>query len=320
MLVPWLPATAATFLEMNLPRAPNRADSGRMTSRPIVVYGQEYLGLATALLERMRLASPTGGIWEAADVQWWSRTERRTDADGQLFWLADGEAVAAVVRTEFGDSVQCDVHAGPGADARAVWAEALRWAEELREARDLGAAAVAAEFPVRDDDATGIAAVTAADYRPDSSGGVVASWLPAASRPPVPPIPEGFRLLSRADEPGEPHPMATPNGPDVGRRLLGCSLYRRDLDLRVLAPDGQLAGYGLFWPDPVTGVGLVEPMRTEDVYQRRGIASHLLATGLDRLAQCGCDSLKVCSDIPFYLRAGFRPLPSAAAAVYTARS
>ena len=284
-----------------------------MTSRPTVVHGPEYLGLATTLLERMRLACPTGGIWEAADVQWWSRAERLTDADGQLFWRAAGEPVAAVVRTRFGDSVQCDVHAGPGADAEAIWAEALRWAAKLGRPR------AALEFPVRDDDAIGIAAVTAAGCRPDTSGGVVASWLPAASRPPVPPLPAGFRLLSRADAPGEPHPMAARSGPDVGARLLRCSLYRPDLDLRVLAPDGQLAGYGLFWPDSVTGVGLVEPMRTQDAYQRRGIASHLLATGLERLAQCGCDRVKVSSGIPLYLRAGFRPLPSAAAAVYRAR-
>jgi len=284
-----------------------------MTSRPVAVYGPEYLGLATTLLERIRLACPTGGIWEAADLQWWSRAERLTDAEGQLFWRAGGEPVAAVVRTQFGDSVQCDVHAGRGADRQAIWAEALRWAGSH------GQAGVATEFPVRDDDAIGIAAVTAAGCRPVSLGGVVASWLPAASQPPVPPLPTGFRLLSRADAPGEPHPMAARNGPDVGERLQQCSLYQPDLDLRVLAPDGRLAGYGLFWPDAVTGVGLVEPMRTQDAYQRRGIASHLLATGLERLAQCGCDRLKVSSDIRLYLRAGFQPLPSAAATVYTAR-
>ena len=206
-----------------------------MTSRASVVYGPEYLGLATTLLEHIRLACPTGGIWEAADVQWWSRAERVTDAGGQLFWPADGEPVAAVVRTSFGANVQCDVHVGPCADAQGVWAEALRWACNLDQP------GAATELPVRDDDAIGIAAVTAAGFRPDSSGGVVASWLPAASRPPIPPLPAGFRLLSSADAPGEPHPMVARIGPDVGERL-----RRRS---------------------------------------GRGIASHLLASGLERLAQ-----------------------------------
>jgi predicted N-acetyltransferase YhbS len=86
----------------------------------------------------------------------------------------------------------------------------------------------------------------------------------------------------------------------------------------VEAPGGQVAGYGLFWADPVTGVGLVEPMRTEDGHQGRGIASHVLAAGLERLAARGCQRLKVSNDLGLYLRAGFRPLPAATAAVYTA--
>jgi predicted N-acetyltransferase YhbS len=107
------------------------------------------------------------------------------------------------------------------------------------------------------------------------------------------------------------------NGPDVAERLLRCSLYQPDLDLRVQTRDGRIAGYGVFWADPVTSVGLVEPMRTEQPFEGRGIASHLLAAGLDLLARRGCTRLKVSNDIGIYLRAGFRPLPAATAAIYT---
>jgi len=73
-------------------------------------YGAEALRLATMLLQRMRQTRPAGTIWEAADVQWWSRQERPTDRDGQLFWLDErGEPVAAVLATDFGHSVQHDV-------------------------------------------------------------------------------------------------------------------------------------------------------------------------------------------------------------------
>jgi predicted N-acetyltransferase YhbS len=272
-----------------------------------VVRGREYLRLATRLLQHMRLADGSGGIWEAADVQWWSRQERSTDAAGQVFWLAGGDPVAAVVRTEFGPSVQCDVLIGPGADGDAVCAEALRRADR------------ATEFPVRDDDTRLIAALTAAGYGADRSDGIVTSWLAAGERPAVPPLAAGFRLLSRAEAADRPHPMTARNGPAVADRLRGCSLYRPELDLMVQAPDGQVASYGLFWADPVTGVGLVEPMRTEDAFQRRGIASHLLAAGLAKLAQYGCQRLKVSSDLSLYLRAGFRPDSSAAATVYSRR-
>jgi GNAT superfamily N-acetyltransferase len=49
----------------------------------------------------------------------------------------------------------------------------------------------------------------------------------------------------------------------------------------------------LFWFDPVTLVGLVEPMRVEDEYQRRGLARVLVTNGLDRLARNGAHRLKV---------------------------
>jgi predicted N-acetyltransferase YhbS len=107
--------------------------------------------------------------------------------------------------------------------------------------------------------------------------------------------------------------MVRRNGEHVAERLRECSLYRTDLDLAVYASDGGVAGYGLFWPDPVTGVGLVEPMRTEDQYMGIGIASHLLAEGLDRLATAGCSRLKVSRIVGneaaerLYLGAGFRP-------------
>jgi GNAT superfamily N-acetyltransferase len=57
--------------------------------------------------------------------------------------------------------------------------------------------------------------------------------------------------------------------------------------------DGNVAGYALFWFDNRTGVGLLEPMRVEDDYQRRGLARMLLTTGLDRLAGKGARRLKV---------------------------
>ena len=93
-------------------------------------------------------------------------------------------------------------------------------------------------------------------------------------------------------------------------RLRRLSLYDPALDLAVLTPTGEVAGYALFWSDPVTRVGLLEPMRTEDAWQRRGLARALLAAGLDRLARRGAAWLKVgfSTDAArdLYLGAGFR--------------
>lgn len=272
--------------------------------------GPRYLQLATTLLQQMRLAAPSGGIWEAADIQWWSRQERSTDGDGQLFWLGPrGEPLAAVIRTDFGGNVQCDVLARPGDPAleRAAWAAAVRRLADLE---------AAAEVPVRRDNALALAELAAAGFEPATGPGVVTSWLAAERRPAIPALVAGFRLRSRADSPDGPHPLAARNGPQVEERLRACSLYRPELDLVVTAPGGEVAGYCLFWADAVTGVGLVEPMRTEQAWQRRGIAAHVLAAGLDRLAAAGCARLKVSNDIGLYLQAGFRPDRAAAAAIY----
>jgi predicted N-acetyltransferase YhbS len=99
------------------------------------------------------------------------------------------------------------------------------------------------------------------------------------------------------------------NGEAVQDRLRQCSLYDPALDLAVRTDDGEAAGYALFWFDAVTRVGLVEPMRVEEDYQRRGIARALLSAGLERLAQRGARGLKVsyATDIAraLYIGAGF---------------
>ena len=92
--------------------------------------------------------------------------------------------------------------------------------------------------------------------------------MDAADRPRVPadcPRVRDHVLRRRAALAGS-HATATtwPSGSPRRR------LYRRDLDLAVVAGD-EVAGYALFWPDPVTGVGLVEPMRVEDEHAGKGL-------------------------------------------------
>jgi GNAT superfamily N-acetyltransferase len=280
-------------------------------SEPVVVRGPSSLQLATRLLQQMRLDRPAGGIWEAADLQWWSRYEHAADGHGQLFWLdAGGDPLAAVIGSDFGRSLQCDVLVRPDDPQfeRRVWTTALSRADDVGEP--------AAEFTVRADNRVGIAVLTAAGLRPVAGESIVASWLDPARRPPVPALSPGYRLLSRARDPDRPYWLIPRNGPHVEGRLRRCSLYEPELDLMVEAPDGSAAGYGLFWADPVTGVGLVEPMRTEAAHERRGIASHVLAAGLDLLAARGCRRLKVSNDIGLYLRAGFCRDDSMTAGIY----
>ncbi len=93
------------------------------------------------------------------------------------------------------------------------------------------------------------------------------TWMDAGQRPPVAHV-EGFSVVDRTLRKDRPHPMIACNSDLVEGRLRRCSPYDPTLDLTVEDAEGKVAGYALFWFDPATLVGLVEPMRVEDDYQR----------------------------------------------------
>ena len=134
------------------------------------------------------------------------------------------------------------------------------------------------------------------------------SWMDADERPPAVQV-EGFAMVDRVTRADRPHPMIARNGALVEPRLRQCSLYDPTLDLAVEDAEGTVAGYALFWFDHKTYVGLLEPMRVGDEYQRRGLARMLLTHGLDRLARKGARRLKVGFETDaaraLYLGAGF---------------
>jgi GNAT superfamily N-acetyltransferase len=266
--------------------------------------GLEYLALATELLQRARLADAEAGLWEAADLQWWWRTPRRSDAIDQLFWVDDDGPVAGVVLTDWGTAWGCDPIVVPGVTAvplSTIWARAAEAIDAL--------ALEAVDVLVDDDDAERVALLTASGFvvGEEKDG---TTWMDAEQRPDVTPLPEGFVLVDRAPETTGPHPMQRRNGEQVEARLRQCSLYDPTLDLAAETADGQVGGYALFWFDPVTQVGMLEPMRVEDAYQRRGLARAMLIAGVERLAARGAQRLKVAyatdAARSLYVGAGFR--------------
>jgi len=241
--------------------------------------GIAYLELVTELLQRSRLADPVGGLWEAADLQWWYTRDPHPTEDDAVFWLDGGSPVGAVVFTRWWPTrYGCDVLGRP--PHAAAWEFVRRRCAELPDA--------SVEMAVADE---AVADAARAGFVEAGEDGEI-TWLDAADRPAPRPFPDGYALLPRPDQDG-PHPMIRRNGADVEPRLRQCSLYDPDLDLAVRGPDGDVAGYALFWADRRTGVGLVEPMRVEDEHAGRGVAGALLRAGLDRLAAHGCTRLKV---------------------------
>lgn len=64
-------------------------------------------------------------------------------------------------------------------------------------------------------------------------------------------------------------------------------LYRRDLDLVAVAPDGTLAAFCTVWFDDVTRTGMFEPVGVSPDHQRRGLGKAILAEGMRRLNWIG---------------------------------
>jgi predicted N-acetyltransferase YhbS len=267
--------------------------------------GPDALTLATELLQRARRADPLAGVWEAADVQWWWRTPRRSDDLEQVFWTDDDGPVAGVLMTTWGDDTwQCDTIVVPGApdpSLDAVWRRAQQMIDEH-------ANGSAVEILVRDDGADLTGALERSGFVAGDAGGT--AWMDATDRPERRPLPAGFTLVDRTERAGAPHPMRARNGDAVAERLGELSLYDPELDLAVETADGRVAAYSLFWCDPTTRVGMVEPVRVEDEFQRLGLATAMLTTGIDRLAGKGAERVKIGFSSPvardLYQGIGFR--------------
>jgi GNAT superfamily N-acetyltransferase len=267
--------------------------------------GLGYLSLVTSLLQRIRVNEPAAGVWEAADFQWSWRIDQHLDSQRQTFWLdASRKPVAGVVFTDWHGDLAVDVmwaaehHQRAMTEAWPIVAEKIRALDcsvdtTLVDGDPLIAAFVSLGFVVTEEVA-------------------VTTTMPAAQRSLASSLPTGFVLRDRTD--GEaPHHMTNRSGVHVAERLQECSLYRPDLDLVVYSAHGDVAAYGLFWADPVTGIGMVEPMRTEDAYQGLGLARCVLTAGLDRLVTAGCDTLMITyleqnpTARHLYLSTGFQP-------------
>jgi GNAT superfamily N-acetyltransferase len=239
-------------------------------------------------------------MWESADVQWWWGRPRLTDEVALPVWFDEFGPVAAAGLTAEKASWQIDVFAVPSiVKEEEIWNTTLEATAESR--------SDVLEMLVREVEAplTDLALRSAFTMSEKLSG---TSWMDADHRPPVTHV-DGFTIVDRVERADRPHPMIARGGELIEQRLRRCSLYDSTLDLAVEDVDGTVAGYALFWFDHTTLVGLLEPMRVEDDYQRRGLARLLLTSGLDRLARKGARRFKVGFQTDaarnLYLGAGF---------------
>lgn len=276
-----------------------------MTFKTVEVAGTEWLRHATFLLQRVRRSDPEIGLWEAADVQWWWRRSRASDQLEQTFWLDEDGPVASAFLTEWGPKWPLDAVAVADLVPTLVptaWEAALQRVSELQ--------IVDLETVCRDDDDLMLGLLEAAGFEPgEESGGV--TWMAADRAIPGVELPSGYRITDRSVNSDQIHWLARRSTPDLESRLAECSLYDPELDLAIQTTEGDIAAYGLFWFDAATSVGLIEPMRTEEPHQRRGLARALIGEGLARLTARGAQRFKVGYGTEvaraLYVSCGFEP-------------
>jgi GNAT superfamily N-acetyltransferase len=121
---------------------------------------------------------------------------------------------------------------------------------------------------------------------------------------PIPdtPVKDGFtlRALGDVDElparswfswkafnPDEPEESYAALGWEWYLDIQRCPLYRRDLDIVVAAPTGDLAAFCTVWYDDVTRSAYFEPVGTYTPYQRRGLGKAVMVEGLSRAKRLG---------------------------------
>ncbi|HEY3476707.1 MAG TPA: GNAT family N-acetyltransferase [Anaerolineales bacterium] len=93
-----------------------------------------------------------------------------------------------------------------------------------------------------------------------------------------------------ADEPDERY-----QGWEWYRNIQRVPLYRRDLDIVAVAPDGELAAFCTVWFDDVTRMAVFEPVGTHPNHQKRGLGKAVMSEGLRRAQRLGATLATVSS-------------------------
>jgi len=150
--------------------------------------GIDYVEAVTTLLRRNRSTHPTKGLFEAADFQWWWRTERSTDALGQLFWFdEEDQPEAAVIATDWGSWFALNPLVLPDAEP-----------DLINQVVDRGLAHAAAsgtetvELEVSRDDEVLRQLLVRRGFKLKEEG-LVEAWLMANARPDISPLQDGYR-------------------------------------------------------------------------------------------------------------------------------
>jgi ribosomal protein S18 acetylase RimI-like enzyme len=99
-------------------------------------------------------------------------------------------------------------------------------------------------------------------------------------------------------------------------RFIQSPVYVPENEILLTAPDGRVASFCIVWTDPLSKIGLFEPVGTHPDFQGKGLGKYLMFGGLNRLKSQGMNEATVCVDsdnpagIRLYESVGFRKVKS----------
>lgn len=71
------------------------------------------------------------------------------------------------------------------------------------------------------------------------------------------------------------------------RKMRHAPIYRPELDLVIIGPEGTIAAFCSSWFDARNQVGFIEPVGTAELHRRRGLGKAILLEGFSRLQKLG---------------------------------
>ncbi|MFC1737229.1 GNAT family N-acetyltransferase [Candidatus Hydrogenedentota bacterium] len=133
-------------------------------------------------------------------------------------------------------------------------------------------------------------------------------------------VPEGFRLISLEDDNNlaqitrvfhrgfESGDELSDDAIEERKFMQSAPNYRKDLNIVIVAPNGNFVSYGGIWYETVNQVAYVEPVCTAPEYRRMGLASAAVLEGIRRCGELGATVAYVGAILPVYLSIGFRQI------------
>lgn len=98
---------------------------------------------------------------------------------------------------------------------------------------------------------------------------------------------------------------------DFRRRQLSGPNQLPELNIVVVAPDGEYAAYCGMWHEAGASYTYVEPVCTAPAWRKHGCGRAAVLESARRCAARGARTAYVVSNLDFYYRIGFNPLPAA---------